>query len=135
MGKINDQRLFPADTSSVSLIATSNGSPSSVPGREWVGKSSGFAESFEADIKSIYRQMFRCYAHIYHCHWLDPFYHISAYKELNTCFVHFVNVGKLFDLLLEKELKPMQPLIDIWLSKGLLSVPVTSKPETVSVPA
>jgi len=64
--------------------------------------------------------MFRCYAHLYHCHWLDPFYHLSCYKELNTCFIHFVNVGRLFDLLEDKDVVPMQPLIDIWLSKGLL---------------
>ena len=64
--------------------------------------------------------MFRCYAHLYHNHWLEPFYHIGAYKELNTCFIHFVNVGKLYALLDEKDLKPMQPLVDIWQAQGLL---------------
>ena len=65
--------------------------------------------------------MFRCYAHLYHGHWVDPFYHINAHKELNTCFIHFVNVGRLFDLLEDKDVVPMQPLIDIWLGKELLA--------------
>lgn len=64
--------------------------------------------------------MMRCYAHIYHGHWLEPFWHVNAYKELNTCFIHFVNVGKLFGLLGDKEIEPMQPLVDLWLAKGLL---------------
>lgn len=62
----------------------------------------------------------RCYAHLYHAHWLDPFWHAGSYKELNTCFVHFVNVGRYFGLLSDKEMEPMQPLVDIWSSKDLL---------------
>jgi len=75
------------------------------------------------DTRNLYRQMFRCYAHLYHGHWVDPFYHINAHKELNTCFIHFVNVGRLFDLLEDKDVVPMQPLIDIWLNKELLAMP------------
>ena len=146
-GKITDPSIFPTDTSSFSP-ATSSSTAAAYPsgtltpsnsaapqplgptslsaplnqlaGRDWLGKSSGFPETFETDIKSIYRQMMRCYAHIYHGHWLEPFWHAGAYKELNTCFVHFVNVGKLFGLITDKEIEPMQPLVDIWLGKGLL---------------
>ena len=103
---------------------------STLSGRsDWLGKASGFPESFETDIRSVYRQMMRCYAHIYHGHWLDPFWHTNAYKELNTCFLHFVNVGKTFGLLAEKEIEPMGPLIDIWTSKGLL--PTTTPPAPI----
>jgi hypothetical protein len=146
VGKINDPTIFPTDTTSPSFSATTaaaypSGSltPSSTPqplgptnlnaplsqlaGRDWLGKSSGFPETFEGDIKSIYRQMMRCYAHIYHGHWLDPFWNVNAYKELNTCFIHFINVGKLFGLLGDKEIEPMQPLIDLWFAKGLLPPP------------
>ncbi|KAH7130656.1 protein kinase-like protein activator [Dendryphion nanum] len=142
LGKINDTSIFPTDTSSA-VVATNYASgsltPSSTPqplgptnlnaplsqlaGREWLGKSSGFPENFEGDIKSIYRQMMRCYAHIYHGHWLDPFWNVNSYKELNTCFIHFINVGKLFNLLGDKEVEPMQPLIDLWFAKGLLPPP------------
>lgn len=72
----------------------------------------------------------RCYAHIYHGHWLDPFWNVNAYKELNTCFIHFVNVGKLFGLLGDKEIEPMQPLVDLWLAKGLLPPPPEQQQQT-----
>ncbi|KAK8252186.1 protein kinase-like protein activator [Phyllosticta capitalensis] len=147
VGKISDQNLFPTDTTAV-LNQAASGTPSSyasgglntpgantpipapptsinaplsaLSGKEWVGKPVGFPEHFLNDIKSIYRQMMRCYAHLYHGHWLDPFWHLNAYKELNTCFIHFVNVGQQFDLISDKEMEPMMPLIQLWLAKGLL---------------
>lgn len=143
VGKINDSNIFPTESTAqtaaqytsgglstpnantpIPLGPTSINAPlSSLSGRDWMGKASGFPESFETDVRSIYRQMMRCYAHIYHGHWLEPFWHINAYKELNTCFIHFVNVGKLFGLLGDKETEPMQALIDIWTTKGLLPAP------------
>jgi hypothetical protein len=151
MGKISDPNLFPTDTSfqnsaTFASGGTTPGSNTPIPagptslntplstlaGREWIGKASGFPENFETDIRSIYRQMMRCYAHIYHGHWLDPFWHINAYKELNTCFIHFVNVGKLFNLIGDKEMEPMQPLIDLWMARGLL--PSAPKPTTSEAP-
>ncbi|KAF2034922.1 protein kinase-like protein activator [Setomelanomma holmii] len=141
VGKINDPNIFPTDTTSVNIAAPTYASGSLTPsgnapqplgptslnaplsqlaGREWLGKSSGFPETFESDIKSIYRQMMRCYAHIYHGHWLDPFWNVGAYKELNTCFLHFINVGKLFNLIGDKEIEPMQPLVDLWAEQKLL---------------
>lgn len=70
--------------------------------------------------------MLRCYAHVYHAHWLE-FWHLGAYKELNTCFIHFVNVGRLFGLLGDKDLEPMAPLIEIWLDKAWLPRPQSSQ--------
>lgn len=158
VGKINDPSIFPTDTTSPTFSAsapsvqnyasgslTPQGTPqplgpssansAQLGGRDWLGKSSGFPETFEGDIKSIYRQMMRCYAHIYHGHWLDPFWHVGAYKELNTCFVHFINVGKLFGLLGDKEIEPMQPLVDLWLAKGLLPPPPQQQPKDNAAPA
>lgn len=158
MGKINDPSIFPTDTTSATFSASApsvqsyasgsltpqstpqplgptNVSASQLSGRDWLGKSSGFPETFEGDIKSIYRQMMRCYAHIYHGHWLDPFWHVGAYKELNTCFVHFINVGKLFGLLGDKEIEPMQPLVDLWLAKGLLPPSPQQQPKDNVAPA
>lgn len=142
-GKINDPRLFPTDPSfstpssfasgglntphanmHIAAGPTNLNAPlSALAGKDWLGKASGFPENFESDIKSIYRQMARCYAHIYYGHWLEPFYHIGAFRELNTCYIHFVNVGKMFGLLTDKDLEPMQPLIDMWIAKGLLASP------------
>ncbi|KIW06746.1 uncharacterized protein PV09_02439 [Verruconis gallopava] len=160
VGKINDPNIFPTDMSGPGQYAsggvstpgsntpipagptTSSAPLSTLAGRDWLGKAAGFPESFETDIRSIYRQMMRCYAHIYHGHWLDPFWHINAYKELNTCFIHFVNVGKVFGLLGDKEMEPMQPLIDIWTAKGLLptapasqATPARQEPAAAATPA
>ncbi|KAF2401379.1 Mob1/phocein [Trichodelitschia bisporula] len=134
LGKISDPNLFPTDTS-LPVIPPFQSSTA-----EWLGKSSGFPANFEGDIKSIYRQMMRCYAHLYHGHWLDPFWNLNAHKELNTCFIHFVNVGKLFNLIGDKEMEPMQPLIDLWLVKGLLPAPeqaagADTTPTTATAPA
>ena len=148
VGKINDPSIFPTDTTPMNLNPSTypsgsatpgNSTPQALPpsslnaplsqlaGREWLGKSSGFPETFEGDIKSIYRQMMRCYAHIYHGHWLEPFWNVNAYKELNTCFIHFINVGRLYGLIGDKEIEPMQPLIDLWTEKGLLPAPVKAE--------
>lgn len=88
--------------------------------KDWIGKPAGFPENFFTDVRSMYRQMFRCYAHIYQAHWLEPFFHLGLSKELNTCFIHFINVGRQFELLSEQELVPMKPLVDIWVAKDLL---------------
>ena len=148
VGKINDPSIFPTDTTPTNITPSTYASGSATPGnstpqalppsslnaplsqlagREWLGKSSGFPETFEGDIKSIYRQMMRCYAHIYHGHWLEPFWNVSAYKELNTCFIHFINVGRLFGLIGDKEIEPMQPLVDLWTEKGLLTAAVKAE--------
>lgn len=66
-----------------------------------------------------YKQMFRCYAHLYWQHWLT-FWDTSSHRELNTCFVHFVNVGRIFGLFTDKDTEPMQPLIDLWVRQGVL---------------
>lgn len=62
----------------------------------------------------------RCYAHIYHGHWLEPFWDLDSTKFLNTCFIHFINVGRTFNILGEREMEPMGPLIQVWEVKGLL---------------
>ncbi|KAF2667510.1 Mob1/phocein [Microthyrium microscopicum] len=138
MGKISNPSLFPTDTttptnysaggvntptSSTPIAAgptTIDASLNALSGRDWLGKTSGFPENFASDIKGIYRQMMRCYAHLYHGHWLTPFWDTNSYKELNTCFIHFINVGMTFDLITIKEMEPMWPLIDLWMKNGLL---------------
>ncbi|KAI9698992.1 MAG: hypothetical protein M1836_003181 [Candelina mexicana] len=136
--KIYNPAIFPTD--SASLTAHSAGttyasgslsSPQSAPiavgptslntplstlaGPDWIGKSSGFPETFPKTCCDIMRQMFRCYAHLYWSHWIDPFYHLNQTRQLNSCFVHFMTVAKLFGMLTDKDVEPMQPLIDIWL--------------------
>ncbi|KAL8917254.1 MAG: hypothetical protein Q9172_005929 [Xanthocarpia lactea] len=99
---------------------TLNRTLSDLSGRDWVGKSAGFPESFLSDVRTAWRQMFRIYAHLYHAHFLNPFWHIHSpnYMDLNSSFCYFVGVGKLFGLIGDRDLEPMQDLIDIWTSNG-----------------
>ena len=122
VGKLSDNRVFPTDALNANNPALSGAPPQ---GRDWIGRGTGFPENFFTDCKTIFRQIFRVYAHIYHSHWIDPFWHIhtsnppsSGWTDLNSCFVHFITVAKLFALLSEKDLEPMQPLIDIWVANG-----------------
>lgn len=129
-GKVTDPTIFPTENytgAPPALNSTASFTQgSALPNADnWLGKSSGFPPGYPSDVRNIYRQMFRCYAHMYHSHWLD-FWHLGAYKELNTCFIHFVNVGRLFGLLTDKDIEPMGPLIDIWLEKGWLPRPTSS---------
>jgi hypothetical protein len=142
LGKVSDPSLFPTDLNNFSGSPYTQGDstplagPSgldSSSGRDWLGKASGFPENFEKDIRGIYRQMLRCYAHIYHGHWLNPFWDVNMYRELNTCFLHYINVGQAYQLITEKEMEPMQPLVDIWVMKGLLPhTPNSTPPQMIS---
>jgi len=87
---------------------------------EWVGKFSGFNRNFHNDIKGIIKQMFRCYAHLYHNHWDNPFWHINRHLELNSCFVHFMTVAMYYDLLPSKDMEPLQGLVDIFVAQGVI---------------
>lgn len=144
-GKILDERAFPTDppvgnassiesrTPTSERPAGTNASDSQTSmlassGRDWFGKSAGFPETFLNDVRTCFRQIFRVYAHLYHSHWIDPFWHLSGqsngagYTDLNSCFVHFCSVAKLYGLLSDRDAEPMQPLIDIWIANG--SIPL-----------
>ncbi|KAL9592012.1 MAG: hypothetical protein Q9179_007146 [Wetmoreana sp. 5 TL-2023] len=103
---------------------TLNRTLSDLSGRDWVGKSMGFPEAFLSDVRTAWRQMFRIYAHLYHSHFIEPFWHINNpnTSDLNSSFCFFVSVGKLFGLLSDRDLEPMHELIDIWIANG--SIPV-----------
>ncbi|KAK3623632.1 hypothetical protein LTR56_021495 [Elasticomyces elasticus] len=117
-GKITDQSLFPTDTFT-SAPPLPNPAQIAQDPNTWLGKTSGFPSRFETEIRNMYKQMFRCYAHLYFEHWLF-FWHTNSYKELNTCFVHFVNVGRLYGLLGPGDWEPMGPLIETWVRQGVL---------------
>ena len=51
---------------------------STLAGRDWLGKSAGFPETFLNDCRTCFRQIFRIYAHLYHSHSVDPFWHLSG---------------------------------------------------------
>jgi hypothetical protein len=98
---------------------TLNASLSQLAGAgEWIGKSSGFPQEFEDVCQTIFRQMFRVYAHLYWAHFIEPYYHLSLEKPLNSCFSHFILTATEIDMLKPQELEPMQPLIDLWAANG-----------------
>ncbi|GIZ40529.1 hypothetical protein CKM354_000386300 [Cercospora kikuchii] len=115
-GKIQDESVFPTTTFTQAPPVPASQQLSNDP-NNWLGKSSGFPQRFEAEIKNMYKQMFRCYAHLYWSHWLQ-FWDLNSYRELNTCFIHFINVGRASSLLTDRDTEPMQPLIDLWLRRG-----------------
>lgn len=144
-GKIHDVKAFPIDAptkqnasayASGGLSTPTGERPiaagptnlqaplSTLAGREWLGKNEGFPEAFLHDIRTCFRQIFRIYAHLYHSHWVDPFWHLSAaedgrgWTDLNSCFVQYCTVAKLYGLLSDKDAEPLQPLIDIWVANG-----------------
>lgn len=119
-GKIDDTKIFPTEASGVSYaLNASFGAPPLTPGgNDWVGKRSGFPENFIDVCQTIFRQMFRVYAHLYWAHFTDPFYHLNLEKQLNSCFSHFVLTATALDMLKPHELEPMQPLIDLWAANG-----------------
>ncbi|KAJ5587898.1 uncharacterized protein N7459_003663 [Penicillium hispanicum] len=137
VSKIHDPVMFPTEkvtgtpeTFAVKEATAASGAPSSttdsassagtngIPSADaWIGKSSGFPQTFYKDCQGIMKQMFRCYAHLYHAHWLNPFWHINKHDILNMCFVHFVTVAKYYQLVSDKEMEPMQPLIDLFIKQ------------------
>ncbi|TKA32326.1 hypothetical protein B0A54_14477 [Friedmanniomyces endolithicus] len=117
-GKIQDYSIFPTDTFSSAPPLLSPAQLQADP-NNWLGKTSGFPQRFETECKNMYKQMFRCYAHLYWQHWLF-FWDTSCHRELNTCFMHFASVGIIYGLLSEKDAEPMQPLIDLWVKQGVM---------------
>ncbi len=121
-GKIDDTKIFPTDASGVSFANNANITTTSLSQltgeRDWVGKRSGFPENFVDVCQTVFRQMFRVYAHLYWAHFTDPFYHLNLEKQLNSCFSHFVLTATALDMLKPHELEPMQPLIDLWAANG-----------------
>lgn len=159
-GKIHDPKAFPTEAPTAAPASyasgglstptgerpiaagptTVNASLSRLAGRDWIGKSAGFPESFFHDCRTCFRQIFRIYAHLYHSHWVDPFWHLSSgsnsqgWTDLNSCFVHFCTVAKLYGLLSDKDAEPMQPLIEIWTANGSIPADAANGACTVVPP-
>ncbi|RLN42717.1 hypothetical protein C2845_PM01G44480 [Panicum miliaceum] len=70
-----------------------------------------FPQNFKEVVKTIFKRLFRVYAHIYHTH----FQKIMSLKEeahLNTCFKHFTLFTWEFKLIDKDELAPLIDLIE-----------------------
>ena len=70
-----------------------------------------FTKNFMPVAKTIFKRLFRVYAHIYFQHFQKT---VSLGEEahINTSFKHFIYFVQEFDLIERKELAPLQELID-----------------------
>ena len=57
-------------------------------------------------VRTIFKRLFRVYAHMYHSHW-DLMVSLGAEAHLNTCFKHFMYFTHAFSLIDQKELAPL----------------------------
>ena len=76
-----------------------------------------FPADFRNQAKTIFKRLFRVYAHIYHSHFTQ-FAQLQLEKHLNTCFKRYVFFVKEFALVEDKELAPLQQLITSFLADG-----------------
>jgi len=72
---------------------------------------SEYPKNFNAIVKQIYKRFFRIYAHIYHSHF-SRIVKVGAEAHLNTCFKHFIYFVTEFKLIDQKEMKPLEDLIN-----------------------
>jgi len=70
---------------------------------------------FLNSVKNIFKRLFRVYAHLYYSHY-EYVCSIGADAHINTCFKHFILFAQQFNLIAEKELKPLDELIHNLLS-------------------
>jgi MOB kinase activator 1 len=69
-----------------------------------------FPKTFQGVVKTIFKRLFRVYAHIYHSHF-PRIVSLGAERHLNTCFKHFMYFVYEFKLIHNNELAPLSDLI------------------------
>jgi len=69
-----------------------------------------FPKNFLTIAKTIFKRLFRVYAHVYHHHF-DEVKSLQEEAHLNTSFKHFVFFVEEFELVEKKELAPLSELI------------------------
>ena len=71
-----------------------------------------FPDDFLDIAKTIFKRLFRVYAHIYHSHFKIVVQELGEAAHLNTSFKHFIYYVKEFKLVDKKELQPLSELIN-----------------------
>eukprot|EP01137_Pigoraptor_chileana_P002961 Opistho-2@42492 len=75
-----------------------------------IGDGVPFPANFDEMIKTIFKRLFRVYAHIYYTHY-KAIEKQSEEKHLNSCFKHFILFVEEFSLIDKKELAPLASII------------------------
>lgn len=60
-----------------------------------------FPPCFREVVKTIFKRMFRVYAHIYHSHF-QKIVHLKEEAHLNTCFKHFILFSRVRSFMVHK---------------------------------
>ncbi|KAK9479278.1 Mob1/phocein [Lipomyces japonicus] len=76
-----------------------------------------FPRNFGQIIRTIFKRLFRVYAHIY-CSHFEVITELGMQPHLNTSLKHFVFFAKEFDLIDRKDFGPLNELIDTILQEG-----------------
>jgi len=69
-----------------------------------------FPRTFQNEVKTIFKRLFRVYAHIYYHHFAK-IQELGEEAHLNTCFKHFFYFVQEFDLVERREMAPLEDLI------------------------
>jgi len=75
-----------------------------------------FPKNFIEVVRTIFKRLFRVYAHIYHSHF-QRIVGLGAEAHLNTCYKHFIYFVYEFKLIDPKELAPLKDLTDSLMGK------------------
>jgi len=85
-----------------------------------------FHPSFPATIRTVYRQLLRVFAHVYHAHY-QQILHLRSEPHFNSLFAHFLAFGREYELLEVRDIKgePNNPvgvglLWERWKESGIL---------------
>ncbi|CAG8728333.1 15748_t:CDS:2, partial [Cetraspora pellucida] len=80
-----------------------------------------FPKEFSQIVRSIFKQCFRVFAHIYYQHY-EQILHLREEKQFNSLFAHFISFAKEFNLLPDKkEIAPLEELITYMENNGRIS--------------
>lgn len=97
---IDDENVFPHNASSYPLVPPTVFRPDALDSLT----DHTFHPTFPSTVKTIYRQLLRVYAHLYHAHF-DVILHLRAEPHFNSMFAHFLAFGREYQLLEVRDIK------------------------------
>jgi len=99
-----------------------------------VNDTHAFPKSFRALVKTIFKRLFRIYAHVYYYH-VKEIIELGVEAHLNTAFKHFYLFIREFDLVDSQEMAPLQHRIDLINSQIPMEDSKSAKKESAAAQA
>jgi MOB kinase activator 1 len=96
---IDDEKIFPTKSSRCLRKKESD-----ILTKFPVVQDQAFHPSFPATIRTVYRQLLRVFAHIYHAHY-QQILHLRSEPHFNSLFAHFLAFGREYELLEVRDIK------------------------------